>query len=153
MAVGREYDIVLLRLNDNLLKLYYHTTFEVVNGIRMAAKLAMRHEGMQIPDWRTLAGMEGDRLPSLIPVHPTYRRSGIKSNVKSWDIKWDGSLVKPIFNELVSTLHFSDAFRLQIELRNEARDAKAWSGDKSKALRVTAYLSDAEDDYKHGYAT
>ncbi len=146
-------DVVHLQLGAHTIKMFYQTSFEVTNGVRMAAKLAMRHEGVQIPDWREVLASVQTQMPFRERTHHGYRRSNELSNITKWDIKWNGSLVVLVFDELTCKLHYSDALRLHTILRRASQNAKAWAGDESKTMRMTAYLNDAEENYKHGYAT
>ncbi len=145
-------DIVTLQLGENKLTMYYQKTFEVVNGVRMAAKLAMRHDGSQIPDWRDVLDSVKGQLRPKVKANRTYRRTFEVSNVNEWSVAWNGTLVILNFNELVCKIHYTDAFRLHAILRRAAQNAKAWAGDGSSTLRMTAYLNDAEENYKRGYA-
>lgn len=145
-------DIVVLTLGTHEIRLYYQTTFEVVNGLRLAAKIALRHEGLQMPDWRAVLDTVKPQLPARIKTYKGYRRSDMLTNVDTWKVQWNGSLVVVKFNELTAELHYSDALRLHLLLRAAAKNAKAWSGDDAKQMRVSAYLNDAEDNYKYNYA-
>lgn len=153
VSVGNLYDLVILRLGTNKLRMPYQTSFEVINGMRMASKLAMRHEGVQAPKWREVLKSVQGMIPKTQALHPQYRRSMEPSNVKQWSIKWEGSLVVLHFDELTCKMHYSDALRLHAMLRAAAHNAKRWAGDTGRAMRMTAYLNDAEENYKHGYAT
>lgn len=152
VLVSAAEDLVVWYLGTHTIKLYYHTAFEIVGKGRIAAKLAMRHEGLQIPDWRDLSGELSDRAPSIVPLHPHYRRTGRQSNVKHWEIAWEGALVVFTFDELVAKMHYTDTLQVIQYIRNSAKAAKNWSGDRHKGLHMTAYLNDAEENYKYGYA-
>lgn len=146
-------DVVNLRLGHNRLILYYQNTFEICNAVKMAAKLAQRHEGLQIPSWRETLKTMNVEIPKRVKMHKGFRRGGVVSNVSKWAVKWEGSLVVLIFDDLTCKLHYSDAFRLYLLLRANARNAKAWAGDPSKSMRGLGHLVDAEENYKHGWAT
>ncbi len=152
VSVDTLCDLVILRLGTNELKIPYQTGFEVVNALRMACKLTMRHEGVQIPDWRKVLDTVRTELPKVVSLHPQFRRSLEAANVRTWSIKWEGSLVILVFNDLTCKMHYSDGLRLHLMLRAGANNAKRWAGDTSKAMRMTAFLNDAEENYKHGYA-
>ena len=149
---GSTYDIVNLYLGTHKLNLFYQSAFEIVNSIRMASKLSMRHEGNQIPDWREILKSVQSELPKRVKRHQGFRRSNETSNVKKWSVAWEGALVILTFDELTCKMHYSDGLRLHALLRQAAKNAQAWAGDETKAMRMTAYLNDAEENYKHGYA-
>lgn len=140
--VQQGLDLVQLELATHRIRLHYQTTFAVVRALRVAAKAAMPHEGLVIGTWRELAGAPPD--PCTVPMHPTFRQSGRRTNVETWRVGFEGALVLAEFNELVAKFHYPDAFRLQAWLRVAARQAKHWAGDRGRAMAATAYLTDAE---------
>ncbi len=149
------HDLVVWQMGSHAIKLYYQTTIEIVNATRLAAKLAMRHEGNQIPDWRDILAVvtDDEAIPSVIPLNPIYRRTEERSNIKAWAVVWEGALVVYKFDELTAKYHYTDALRVMQLLRYRAKCAKHWAGDPNRGLRVVAYLNDAEENYQHGYAT
>ena len=148
--VRQAMDIVEWQLGTHKVRLYYQTTIELLHGMRVAAKAAMRHEGNAVALWRDHAKI--DQSPSIVPLHHEYRRSGHTSNVKTWRVDVEGSLVAVYLNELEARFHWTDALYFQAWLRTAARQAKNWAGDSSRQLRSTALLTDAEDSYKRGLA-
>jgi hypothetical protein len=147
-----ENDMVHLQLGTHKIHIYYQSAFDVVNSIRMAAKLALRHEGLQIPDWRAIDAQVAAQAPPKVKLNRVYRRTEARANVSKWSVDWEGSLVVLHFDELTCKMHYTDAFRLHGLLRHVAGNAKNWAGDPSRSMRATAYLNDAEENYKHSYA-
>ena len=47
-------------------------------------------------------------------------------------------------------LHFSEAIKISDEIRQHAKNAKAWAGDSSRYLNASGILTDAEKNYKLG---
>ncbi len=148
--VRQAMDIVEWQLCSNKVRLYYQNTIEILHGMRVAAKAAMRHEGNAVSAWRDHAKI--DRTPSIVPLNPEYRRSGFASNVKTWRVDVEGALVVVYLNELEARFHWTDALYFSAWLRTAARQAKNWAGDSTRQLRSTALLTDAEDNYKRGVA-
>jgi hypothetical protein len=152
VGASSENDLVHLQLGRHKIHLYYQTAFDIVNSIRMAAKLSLRHEGLQMPDWRALDAEVAAQLPPKVKRNRIYRRTNAQSNISRWSVDWEGSLVVLHFDELTCKMHYADAFRLHGLLRHVATNAKNWAGDPSRSMRATAYLNNAEENYKHGYA-
>ena len=148
VSATSDHDLAVLRLGSHTLRMYYPTTFEIVQAIRVAAKLAMRHEGVNPPSWREVLGSLGTQLPDHVPRHKSYRRSGLVSNVNQWSVAWENQLVVLKFDELTCKLHYSDALRLHVLLRAAAHNAKRWAGDTTRAIRSIGYLADAEENDK-----
>lgn len=147
---GTELDTVVLQIGHKMITFPYQSAFEILNGIKMAAKLAMRIEGNKIGRWREMAGIDCD--PEPLTPNRRFRQSRKKTNLKDWKISFEGALVVMQFNESIFKLHYSEALQLYSWLRLAARRAKAWAGDRSRTMRTTAHLTDAEDNYKHGYS-
>jgi hypothetical protein len=117
----------------------------------MAAKLAGRHEGVELRKW--LDFVDTEHFNPVKPTHFEYRRSGITSNVHTWNVSWENNLVVIKLDDTTIKLHFSDAFELYTILRLTAKDAKAWAGDTSRYWNTRAMLTDAEADDKIVYAS
>ena len=73
------------------------------------------------------------------------------SNITEWRVDWARQLVVVVFDQLECSLHYSDALRLHVILREHARVAKAWAGDRARVKRTLAYLNDAEENDKFVY--
>lgn len=157
VAVDAYCDIVYVTLGDRTLKLFYQTTLEIAAGMRLAAKMSMRHEGAPVTQWReTLQSISASGCPLSRPElyrrpHKIFRRSSLLTNVSVWRVTWSGALVSLYADDVVFKLHWTDALVLHRVLREWAKDAKSWAGDTSSTTRSVAYLSDAEENYKYGY--
>ena len=150
VSVKRGLDLVQLQLGLHKLQLYYHTVFEMCSGIQGAIKFAMRHEGTRVDVWADLN--EYNRSDLGIPSHKGYRRSGHASNVKEWKVGFEQALVTLTFDDLTVKMHYSDAAKLYSWMRRAGRQAKNWSGDKSRHWNTYARLVDAEENDKVVYA-
>lgn len=155
VAVNAYCDLVYVTLGDRTLRLFYQTTLEIAAGMRLAAKMSMRHEGALVTQWReTLQSIPTSGLPRpefYRRAHKTFRRSNLLANVSVWRVTWSGALVSLHADDVVFRLHWTDALVLHRVLREWAKDAKSWAGDTSRTTRSVAYLSDAEENYKYGY--
>ena len=150
VEVRAEQDIVVLRLDTHKILLYYQTAFELGRLIRVASKQAMVYEGVVTKEWHQLSEIDSDPLPPLL--HFEYRRSGVLSNLKKpCVVKVEMPLIVLHLDELAAKFHYSHGFHLQAWLRVHAKIAKAWAGDRSRSLYMTASLTDAAENYKHGY--
>jgi hypothetical protein len=149
MRCASKYDFVYVFLGAHTIKVPYQTGFEILTGIRMAAKMSMRHEGYSAKDWQAFAKLDRNE-PNSVPTNKFHRRSSETANVKTWSVRWENSLVIIEANELTAKMHYSDAFYLYVNMRLACRQAKAWAGDQSRTLRGAAYLNDAEENYRLG---
>jgi len=151
VEVGTMYDMVGVKFGTHRLLLYYITTFKIAHAIAMAARLAGRHEGVNPMFWRNFCrNADFNKKPKA---HHTYRRTREVTNLKDWKVSFEGPLVVLKFDELEVKLHYTNAFELYVWMRTNGRIAKAWAGDTSKTMTVTAHLTDAEESDKFVYAT
>ena len=149
--VQAELDLVVFVFGDRRLLVPYQTAFEICNGVRMAAKMASRQSGNAADAWRELAAVPlEERFPTTEKRARQFRRSRLQPNVKAWEIKFESELVILKFDDLAVKIHFSDALRWYTHARAAAHIAKDWAGDSTKKLRMTAHLSDAEENYRRG---
>jgi len=144
--VQQAMDIVQVVLGSNKIRLYYHTTFTLCSKIQGASKIAMQHEGVKPEFWSKLA--KYDRKSIDTPVNRTYRRSPHLANVEVIDVDIEGALVVLKFDDLVAKFHYTDAAKLCVWLRRAAKQAKNWSGDRSRIWNTYANLTDAEANDK-----
>ncbi len=149
VAADPLYDMVVLTFKDRTPKVPYQTGFEICNGVRLAAKMAMRHEGNPVKAWRDFHNLDKEN-PEVI-VNRTFRRSLEQATVRAWSVKWSGAIVHIYLDDLGVDMHYADALKYYVMVRLASRVAKGWAGDKSKTMRLTAHLNDAEENYKHGY--
>lgn len=150
VSVVADLDMIRLSFGSESVVIPYQTAIEVANGIKMAGKLASRHEGNSAQDWRDFIDIDNGPK-SKTERHRGFRRSNVGPNVREWTVGWDGAVVKITFDQTTVGLHYSDALECYNWLRVAYRDAKAWAGDTGKIMRTTAYLNDAEQNYKHGF--
>lgn len=139
--VAQALDIVQLEFASNKIRLYYPTAVKIAAAMRVAGKAGITAAGGNVSLWRDLAKYELE--VSVIPMHGEYRRSGHLSNVSHWQVDIEGELVVLILDDLTAKFHCTDALIVQSWLNMAARQAKAWAGDESTALIVTARLTDA----------
>jgi len=144
--VQQGLDLVNLQLGSNQIRLYYHTTFSICSSLQGATKLAMQNEGLKPDFWHKLIKYDWKGVDT--PMHKTYRRSGHQSNLTDWEVAFEGSLVVLKLDDLTAKFHFSDAAKLQVWLRRAAKQAKNWSGDRSRIWNTFARLTDAEENDK-----
>ncbi|MEE8598018.1 MAG: hypothetical protein V3S69_00600 [Dehalococcoidales bacterium] len=150
--VSTTNDIVVLKLGSHTIKLFYQTALEIAAGMRMAAKMGMRYEGVRTQQWREILKNAQLKLPKIPRRNKVFRRSNEPSNISAWSVDWDRQLVVVKFDSLTATLHYTDALYLHALLRGFAKVAKAWAGDEGRTRRTVAYLNDAEENDKFVYA-
>ena len=149
-----DLDMVRLKFGSHEIVIPYRMAFEVLAGIRMAGKMAMRYDGNPARLWTDLAAIprEGyDQAPAR-----KFRLSRLVSNVEAWDVKFEpGSPLViitfepyPTGHPLQIKIHYSDALQFYSQIRVEARKSKAWAGDTSRIWSGLSHISDAEDNYK-----
>jgi len=142
-------DMVVLVFGPNRCVVPYQTAFEILNGVRMAGKMAMRYEGNAVGLWRELATVND--VPVEITPARKFRRSNLAGNVSTWRVDFEESLVVIVLDALEVRLHYADAFKWYTLTRVQAREAQAWAGDTNKQLRATAVLTTAEENEQRGY--
>ncbi len=147
--VSQGMDLVQLRLRSNKIRLYYHDVFTICSKLQGNATFALRYERNHPNLWHEL--QRYDQEPITVPLHPTYRRSGLVSNVKTYSVTFKGPLVIMQFNELVAKFHYSDVPRLRSHLYRAAKQAKRWAGDDSQQWNIFARLTDAAENDKFAY--
>ncbi len=147
--VRQGMDLVELQLDSCKIRLYYHDVFTICSKLQGNATFALRYERNHPHLWRELNKYE--REPPGVPMHPTYRRSGLVSNVKVYKISFEGQLVILQFNELVAKFHYSDIPRLRAHMYRAAKQAKCWAGDSSKSWHIFARLTTAEINDKFAF--
>ncbi len=143
-------DLVQLQLGSDKIRLYYQTTFKICSSIQGAIKFAMGHEGVRPEVWHKINVY--DRTDLETPLHHEYRRSGHSTNIKDWNVAFEGSLVVLTFDTQAYKMHFSDAVWIYAWLRRAAKEAKHWAGDRSRIYNTYANLRDAEENDKILYA-
>lgn len=145
-----DLDMVSFTFGAHRVLVPYQTAFEILAGVKLAGKMASRVDGNDPQAWRELARVNNSTR-NLTP-HRRFRRSNLQSNVKTWEVKFDGALVVLIFNELTVKLHYADALQWYTGARLAAREAQAWAGDSKRQMRAVGYLNDAEENYRLGYS-
>ncbi len=143
------YDMVGLQLGSDRFLMFYQTAFEMAASVCMHAKLAGRHEGVHPRLFREF--INHNTLDERAPMHRGYRRSSEVPNFYRWTVASKDSLVRMTFDDVTKTMHYSDAFKVYTQFRQEARNAKAWAGDSGRQWTTRAHLTDAEADDKIQY--
>ena len=150
VSVGYRQDIVVFRVSGQEFHLYYQSVFSLVSAINVGAKRALQYAGAKASEWR---GMREDQDGYTYPkVSPEYRRSRQTANVDSMNVETDGQLVVVKMGGAELKGPPDDMIHIASLLRRAARCAKNWAGDRSRYRTATASLTDAEENYKHGYA-
>ncbi len=144
--VQQGMDLVQLQLGSDKIRLYYQTTFKICAGLMGSTKFAMRHEGVRPKLFEELSIY--DRTNYKNPIHHEYRRSGHVTNIETWDVGFEGSLVKLTFDDQFYMMHYEHAILLYAWLRKAAKEAKRWAGDRGRVFSTFARLTDAEEDDK-----
>lgn len=146
MRVQQGMDLVQLQLGSDKIRLYYQTTFKICAALMGSVKFAMRHEGERPALWEQLSTY--DRASVKVPLHREYRRSGHMTNIKDWEVSFEGSLVILTFDGRFYKMHYSDGIKLYAWLRRAAKEAKHWAGDRGRVYSTFARLTDAEANDK-----
>lgn len=149
------YDLWVFNLESNRLTLPYQVGFELLNGMLLACKMAMRYEGCSASQWREFAKLK-ETPPRVTPLNRGFRRSRESANVASWSCAFERQLVVLTFvpvsgGSLTVRFHFSDCFEVYRRARAACKEAKAWAGDSSRQWSGCAHLTDAEENYKYGF--
>ena len=150
IQVQQALDLVQLCIGKDKIRLYYPTAFKICSSMAGAAKFAMRHEGARPALWNELA--KYDRAICAVPLHREYRRTNHPTNIKTWEVAFEDSLVVLTFDDQFYKMHYSDAAVVQVWLRRAAKQAKNWAGDSGRIWSTYARLTDAEENDKVVYA-
>ncbi len=139
--VAYTMDLVDWTIGSNKVRLYYPTCLKLAGGIRVAGKAAITNAGENVKIWRDLAKFELEQ--PIQHMHREYRRSGELSNLTAWRVDVEGPLVVVYLDDFMAQFYCVDALRIQAALDIAGRQAKAWAGDDSTALIMTARLTNA----------
>lgn len=155
VSTESRYEFVVMHFGDKHPMVPYLSAFKIMNGVCMAAKHAMKFEGLRHHGWRDLAYIDLETVSFRAAREP--RRSTLRSNVSNYHVDIERQLVVLVFETrgthkaLTVKMHFADAFQWYTDCRISARKAKAWAGDDKKAMRGSAHLTNAEDNDKFIY--
>jgi len=141
-------DLVQWKLGSHKIRLYYPTALKLAGQMRVYAKQAITVAGGNTRLWREVAKYEMEE--PLIPLHHEYRRSGLLSNLKKWDVDSEGELIVVYLDELTAKFHCTDALLAQAMILRAARNAKRWAGDGMRQLVLTALLTNATPEKSPG---
>ncbi len=141
LHIGYAMDLVDWTIGSNKVRLYYPTCLKLAGGIRVAGKEAMVNAGANVSIWRDLAKYELEQ--KIQKMHWEYRRSGELSNLTAWRVDVEGSLVVVYLDNFVAKFYCTDALMIQAALSVAGRQAKAWAGDDSSSMIITARLTNA----------
>lgn len=144
--VAYAMDLVDWTIGSNKVRLYYPTCLKLAGGIRVAGRAGITNAGENVRIWSDLANFEL-RQPSP-HMHSEYRRSGELSNLIDWRVDVEGPLVVVYLDDFVAKFHCTDALQIQAALMVAGKQAKAWAGDDSTAMIITARLHNATPESK-----
>ncbi len=144
--VQQGLDLVQLQLGSSKIRMYYQTVFKICSSMQGASKLAMATEGVRPEKWGELAKYDSRDVDT--PCHHEYRRSFKTTNLTHWKVAFEGPLVVMTFDELTAKFHYADAAKLCVWLRRAAKQAKNWSGDRSRIWNTYARLTNAAENDK-----
>lgn len=147
IAVNTDLDRVVLSVARTAYPMPYAAANKIAAGMRLASKRAMRISGEPVRNWRAISRVE--YYPEIKEIAPLRRMTLTRQF--DWSVQVDGERVILILGNCQAGFHFHDALKVSQWLKHAARQAKAWAGDSSKSVVSIGYLTDAEDNYKHGY--
>lgn len=139
-TVDERFDLVDLRVRDALFRFPYAAGFEIEQALRQTAKVVFRAIGQDPAVWR-------DETPDDLEDQPAparfARRSELIPNVRAWRVYIAGNLVGLEFDGVGYEIEPALALKLSHGIRRASRRAKAWAGDTTKHIRMSATLEDA----------
>ena len=144
--VAYAMDLVDWTIGSNKVRLYYPTCLKLAGSIRVAGRAGITNAGENVRIWGDLAKYELEQ--PIQHVHREYRRSGELSNLIDWHVDVEGPLVVVHLDDFVAGFHCVDALRIQAALMAAGKQAKAWAGDDSTAIILTARLHNATPESK-----
>ena len=134
-------DMVQIRLGAIRPLMPYGAALELAAHLRVACKEAMPFYAAPPRSWRDLDTEDLDDCPRP---HRGFRRSTRVPNYRAWSCHARRApLITVVFDGVETDLDLEFAIRIHVSIRRAGRRAKAWAGDRSKTLRITARLSDA----------
>ena len=146
--VTSEYDQVILMVGDLDVNMPYAISFRVAQGLRLAAKDAMRYAKEDVTNWAAFANE--DMPERTTPYVVSKERRITVQKGFSWRAGWNGENVKIQFGNNELQFHFTTALQISTWLHNSGAEAKAWAGDTGKSMFASAILSNAEENYRLG---
>ena len=121
IAVQADQDRVTLRIGRLDVPMPYAASFKIAQGLRLAAKEAMRMCGEDNKDWREQSRL--DYYPDPVPVSPEKR---ITLPPKfAWSVAFDGEMVIFRAGNNEARFHFTVALKLAEWLRAQGARCKA----------------------------
>lgn len=152
-----ELDLWVLRLGPKRLTMAYQTGFELLNGVLLASKFAMRYEKVSPKHWLEFAYLNSTKhFVATVGTHRGFRRSALVPNVRAWEVFFENQLVVIEFypltgnEKLVAKFYYVDMFEIYSDARIACKNAKAWAGDSSRIWNGRAHLTTAEENERLG---
>lgn len=135
-------DRVVLRVSRLEIEIPYATSFKVAQGLRLAARDAMRYakQDFVVADISKTAQPYEVNANIRVTAHKNFK----------WRAGWEGENVKIQFGDQLLKFHFTAALKISEWIRDAGRQSKAWAGDGSKSINAAGILSDAENNYRLG---
>jgi len=147
--VAAELDQVLLMIGRLTVNMPYATSFRIAQGIRLAAKDAMRYAKEDVTGWSGFAQDEDIPERTTPYLVSTEERVTVPKGF-TYKIGWDGEDVVMLLGNNRVELHFTTALKINTWLRTAGAEAKAWAGDSGKSMVASGILSNAEENYRLG---
>ena len=147
--VYTDQDLVVLNVRDLQIEIPFAEGFKIAQGIRLAAKDAMRYIHEDSTKWAEYAKLTDAPDKTLPYKMNELKRVTVKKNF-TWKVGWEGEDVKLLFGNNLLKFHFTVALKISEWIRNAGKEAKAWSGTGGSFINLTGILSDAEKNYKLG---
>lgn len=148
VSVETDCDRVILTVSRTQFPIPYATAFRIAAHLKQVCKQAMRISYEPLNNWEQRLGL--DREITVNEIHPE-RRSTAPLERYEWRIETEGEMTYVWFGNTSVGFHFESALKISHWLRLAAAQAKRWAGDTGKSIHTVGTLSDAEQNYKHGY--
>lgn len=142
-------DRVMINIANIQVNIPYASSFQIAQGLRLAAKTAMRYAKENSINWTSYAQLS-DFPHQTIPYQVLEQKQIKVQKNYDWAVGYDGEDVKIKFGNVEFKFHFVIALKMSEWIRDAGHKSKAWSGDSSKSMIAFGILNNAEDHYKHG---
>lgn len=150
VSVDTDMDRVMLYVR----RLVIPVAYAQANKIAATLTLASNHCANLVHEARldrksVMAEVDVDQESRVI----SDRRRGTMPGKFEWRIDVDSEQVLLFMGGHLLKMHFTDAGRLGVQIKANAKIAKAWAGDTSRQWIGVGNLTDAEDNYRRGVSS
>ncbi len=145
LSVATDGTSVVLSVGIGAICMGYETALNIARMLRIAGNIASRVAGIPVGERAELK-----RQPVMNGDYVSPHRKPADATGLPWRIDVDGEQVILQIGGIEMGFEGHDALTISAWLRHRGKAAKSIAGDKSRAVVVSGFLSDAEENYRLG---